>query len=117
MLVIQGTLSSFLYCPVAYKKCQFTNNSCYEHQDCLLLIIIIKTFIRMHSFTSQSYLDCRVLNNSPFKLVLSENEFIFIEDIVGSFILLFSWAEGGGIIIIRKKPVEQNIPVQGDVSN
>ena len=72
----------------------------------------------MHSFTSQSYLDCRVLKNSPFKLVLSENESIFIEDIVGSFLLLFSWAEGGGgIIITRKKPVEQNIPVQVDVSN
>ena len=50
----------------------------------------------MYSFTSQTYLDCRVLKNSPFKLVLSENESIFIEDIVGSFLLLFSWAEGGG---------------------
>lgn len=72
----------------------------------------------MHSFTSQRYLDCRVLKNSPFKLVLSENESIFIEDIVGSFLLLFSWVErGGGIIITRKKPVEQNIPIQVDVSN
>lgn len=78
-----------------------------------------KNFIRMHSFTSQRYLDCRVLKNSPFKLVLSENESIFIEDIVGSFLLLFSWVErgGGGIIITRKKPVEQNIPIQVDVSN
>ena len=50
----------------------------------------------MHSFTSQRYLDCRVLKNSPFKLVLSENESIFIEDIVGSFLLLFSWVERGG---------------------
>ena len=64
----------------------------------------------MHSFTSQSYLDCRVLNNSPFKLVLSENEFIFIEDIVGSFILLFSWAEGGGIIIIRENLWNKTFP-------
>ena len=72
----------------------------------------------MHSFTSQRYLDCRVLKNSPFKLVLSENESIFIEDIVGSFLLLFSWVErGGGIIITRKKPVEENIPIQVDVSN
>ena len=72
----------------------------------------------MYSFTSQRYLDCRVLKNSPFKLVWSENESIFIEDIVGSFLLLFSWVErGGGIIITRKKPVEQNIPIQVDVSN
>lgn len=72
----------------------------------------------MHSFTSQNYLDSRVLKNSPLKLVLSENESIFIEDIGGSFLLLFSSAEGGvGIIITRKKPVDQNIPVQGDLSN
>ena len=49
----------------------------------------------MHSFTSQNYLDSRVLKNSPLKLVLSENESIFIEDIGGSFLLLFSSAEGG----------------------
>ena len=76
----------------------------------------------MHSFTSQNYLDSRVLKNSPLKLV--ENESIFIEDIGGSFLLLFSSAEGGvwgggggGIIIKIKKPVEQKIPVQGDLSN
>ena len=27
------------------------------------------------------------------------------------------WGVGGGIIITRKKPVEQNIPVEGDLSN
>ena len=65
----------------------------------------------MHSFTSQRYLDCRVLKNSPFKLVLSENESIFIEDIVGSFLLLFSWVErggGGGDNNYKKKTKKKN---------
>lgn len=75
----------------------------------------------MHSFTSQNYLDSRVLKNSPLKLVLSENESIFIEDIGDHFFYSFhrqreGWV-GGGIIITRKKPVEQNIPVEGDLSN
>lgn len=77
----------------------------------------------MHSFTSQNYLDGRVLKNSPLKLVLSENESIFIEDIGDHFFYSFhrqreGWVGGGGgIIITRKKPVEQNIPVEGDLSN
>ena len=76
----------------------------------------------MHSFTSQNYLDSRVLKNSPLKLVLSENESIFIEDIGDHFFYSFhrqreGWVGGGGIIITRKKPVEQNIPVEGDLSN
>ena len=55
----------------------------------------------MHSFTSQNYLDSRVLKNSPLKLVLSENESIFIEDIGDHFFYSFhrqreGWVGGGG---------------------
>ena len=55
----------------------------------------------MHSFTSQNYLDSRVLKNSPLKPVLSENESIFIEDIGDHFFYSFhrqreGWVGGGG---------------------
>ena len=62
----------------------------------------------MHSFTSQNYLDSRVLKNSPLKLVLSENESIFIEDIGDHFFYSFhrqreGWVGGGGYNNYKKK--------------
>ena len=62
----------------------------------------------MHSFTSQNYLDSRVLKNSPLKPVLSENESIFIEDIGDHFFHSFhrqreGWGVGGGYNNYKKK--------------
>lgn len=42
-----------------------------------------------NSFISQHYLDCRVMKNSPFNFVLSENDYIVTEDNVRSFLYSF----------------------------
>lgn len=47
-----------------------------------------------NSLISQHYLDCRVLKNSPFNFVLSENDYIVTEDNVRSFLYSFHGERG-----------------------